>query len=133
MIERISHIGIAVHDLERGIGLYRDVFGMQLLGIEDVAEQGVRVAMFRAGESRIELLEPTSAESPVAKFLASRGPGLHHICYEVDDVDRALKRIGESGVRLIDHESRRGAGDTKVGFLHPNSTGGVLIELNSQV
>lgn len=131
MMKKISHIGIAVHDLDENIRLYRDVLGMEFLGTEEVAEQKVRVAMFRIGESRIELLEPTADDSPVKKYLDSRGQGMHHICYEVEDVDDALKSIGEKGVRLIDKESRIGAENARVGFLHPKSTGSVLIELNS--
>ncbi|HEX04179.1 MAG TPA: methylmalonyl-CoA epimerase [Bacteroidetes bacterium] len=131
MLKKISHIGIAVNNLDENIQLYRDVMGMEFMGIEEVAEQKVRVAMFKIGESRIELLEPTSEDSPVAKFLASRGEGMHHLCYEVDDVDASLKHLDGKGVRLIDKQSRLGAENAKVGFIHPKSTGGVLVELNS--
>ncbi len=132
MMKKISHIGIAVQNLDENVHLYRDVLGMEFLGTEEVEEQKVKVAMFKIGESRIELLEPTADDSPIAKFLASRGQGMHHICYEVDDVDDSLQQVADSGVMLIDKESRRGAGNAKVGFLHPKSTGGVLVELNSQ-
>jgi len=131
MIRKIGHIGIAVRSLDEGIPLYRDVFGLEFHGIEEVAEQKVRVAMFDAGGVHIELLEPTSEDSPIAKFLEKNGPGMHHLCYEVEDVDDALKEIGEKGVRLIDEVSRGGAGGSRVGFLHPKATGGVLTELNS--
>ena len=106
MLKKISHIGIAVSNLDENVHLYRDVMGMDFLGIEEVAEQKVRVAMFKIGESRIELLEPTSDDSPVAKFLATRGQGMHHLCYEVDDVDESLKHMDEQGVRLIDLEEK---------------------------
>jgi methylmalonyl-CoA/ethylmalonyl-CoA epimerase len=131
MLKKISHIGIAVNNLDENVHLYRDVMGMEFVGIEEVAEQKVRVAMFKIGEARIELLEPTSDDSPVAKFLASKGQGMHHLCYEVDDVDESLKHMDEQGVRLIDKTSRVGAENSKVGFIHPKSTGGVLVELNS--
>ncbi len=131
MIKQISHIGIAVHDLEEGIRLYRDVLGLPLLGIEEVEEQKVRVAMFRVGGTRIELLEPTSGDSPIAGYLEKRGPGMHHICYEVEDVQESLEEYRGKGIRLIDQQARTGAGGSRVGFLHPKSTGGVLVELNS--
>ena len=131
MIEKIGHIGIAVRSLEESIPLYRDVFGLPFLGIEEVAEQKVKVAMFDVGGVHIELLEPTSEDSPIAKFMEKNGPGMHHICYKVDDVDESLNEIGAKGIRLIDETSRGGAGGTRVGFLHPKSTGSVLVELNS--
>lgn len=131
MMKKISHIGIAVNNLDENITLYRDVLGMDFLGTEVVEEQKVRVAMFSIGESRIELLEPTSDESPIKKFLDSKGPGMHHICYEVDDVDSALEDVSGKGVRLIDKKARIGAENARIGFLHPKSTGSVLIELNS--
>lgn len=132
MIQKISHIGIAVNTLDESIPLYRDALGLEFHGTEEVAEQKVRVAMFNVGGVHIELLEPTSDDSPIARFLASKGPGMHHICYEVDDVDATLKEVSEKGIRLIDQTSRPGAGGTRVAFLHPKSTGGVLVELNSK-
>ncbi len=132
MINKIGHIGIAVKDLEEGVKLYRDVFGLKLLEIEEVAEQKVKVAIFEVGDVHIELLEPTSEDSPIARHLEKRGPGMHHLCFAVDDVDSSLQEIGEKGVRLIDRESRPGASGTRVGFLHPKSTHGVLMELNSK-
>jgi methylmalonyl-CoA/ethylmalonyl-CoA epimerase len=132
MMKKIEHIGIAVHSLEETIPLYRDVFGLEYHGSEEVAEQKVRVAMFDVGGVHIELLEPTSEDSPIAKYLEKNGPGMHHICYEVEDVNKSLEAIGEAGVRLIDKTARTGAGGTKVGFLHPKSTFGVLTELNSK-
>ena len=132
MIKKIDHIGIAVQSLDESIPLYRDALGLELHGIEEVAEQKVRVAMFDAGGVHIELLEPTSEDSPIAKYLASKGPGMHHICYEVEDVDDALTSLKSKEIRLIDETSRTGADGAKVGFLHPKSTGSVLVELNSK-
>ena len=131
MIRKIDHIGVAVRSLEESIPLYRDAFGLHLHCIEEVAEQKVRVAMFDAGGVHIELLEATSEDSPIAKFIEKSGPGLHHICYEVEDVDTSLKTLIEKGVRTIDQESRGGAGGKRVGFIHPKATFGVLTELNS--
>jgi methylmalonyl-CoA/ethylmalonyl-CoA epimerase len=132
MIRNIGHIGIAVRSLEESIPLYRDVFGLPLIGTEEVVEQKVRVAMFDVGGVHIELLEPTSDDSPIAKYLEKNGPGMHHLCFQVDDVDDSLNSIAARGIRLIDETSRGGAGGTRVGFLHPKSTGSVLIELNSK-
>ena len=131
MMKKIDHIGVAVNSLEESIPLYRDAFGMKLHAVEEVPDQKVKVAMFEVGNVHIELLEPTSPESPIAKFLEKNGPGMHHICYEVEDVDNSLQEIAEKGVRLIDQASRPGAGGKRVGFLHPKSTGSVLVELNS--
>lgn len=131
MMKKIDHIGVAVNSLEESIPLYRDVMGMKLHAIEEVPDQKVKVAMFEVGNVHIELLEPTSPDSPIAKYLEKNGPGMHHICYEVDNVDASLEQIGEKGVRLIDQQSRPGAGGKRVGFLHPKSTGSVLVELNS--
>lgn len=131
MMKKIDHIGIAVHKLEDSIPLYRDAYGMNLHAVEEIAEQKVKVAMFEVGNVHIELLEPTSEDSPIAKFLEKNGEGMHHICYEVEDVDGALKTLGEKEIRLIDKTARIGAGGKKVGFLHPKSTGKVLTELNS--
>lgn len=131
MMKKIDHIGVAVHSLEESIPLYRDAFGMTLHAIEEVAEQKVKVAMFEVGDVHIELLEPTSPDSPIAKFLEKNGPGMHHICYEVDDVDSSLQEIAGKGIRLIDQASRSGAAGKRVAFLHPKSTGSVLVELNS--
>ncbi|WP_305045000.1 methylmalonyl-CoA epimerase [Geoalkalibacter sp.] len=127
--KKISHIGIAVTSLEAAIPLYRDVLGMEFEGTEEVAEQKVKVAFFIAGESRIELLEATTSDSPVAKFLEKNGEGIHHLAYEVDDVKAAIAALQAQGVRLIDNEPRRGAHGTSIAFLHPKATGGVLTEL----
>lgn len=130
-MKKIDHIGIAVNSLEEGIELYRDKLGLHLHSVEEVPDQKVKVAMFEIGEVHIELLEPTSPDSPIAKYLEKKGPGMHHICFEVEDVDKSLTNLGNNEVRLIDQKSRTGAGGKKVGFLHPKSTGSVLMELNS--
>jgi len=129
MTGKINHIGIAVKNLEASMPLYRDILGMAFEGIEEVAEQRVRVAFFAVGESRIELLEPTTPDSPVARFLEKNGEGIHHVAYQVEDVAATLERLRESGVRLIDEQPRTGAHGTKIAFLHPKATGGVLTEL----
>lgn len=128
-IRKISHIGIAVRDLEQQKAFYRDVLGMKLLAEEEVVDQMVKVAMFEVGESRIELLEPTSAESPIAKFLDKRGEGIHHVAYEVDSVGESLAQYKAHGVRLIDAAPRAGAEGAEIAFLHPKATFGVLTEV----
>lgn len=129
MTNKINHIGVAVKSIEASTPFYRDVLGMEFEGTEVVAEQKVKVAFFAVGESRIELLEPTADDSPVAKFLEKNGEGTHHIAYEVDDLEATLARLKEQGVRLIDETPRCGAHDTKIAFLHPKASGGVLTEL----
>lgn len=129
MTKKINHIGIAVKNIEVSLPLYRDVLGMKFEGSEEVADQKVRVAFLCVGESRIELLEPTSPDSAVAKFLEKNGEGIHHIAYEVDDVEAALAELRAKEVRLVDQTPRGGAHGTRIAFLHPKSTGGVLTEL----
>lgn len=129
MTEKINHIGIAVKNLESSIPLYRDQLGMNFEGTEEVIEQKVRVAFLKIGESRIELLEPTSPDSPVAKFLEKNGEGIHHLAYEVEDIDAALADLKQKGVRLIDEKPRSGAHGSLIAFLHPKATGGVLTEI----
>ena len=129
MTNKINHIGVAVKSIEASTPFYRDVLGMEFEGTEVVAEQKVKVAFFSVGESRIELLEPTAEDSPVAKFLEKNGEGTHHIAYEVDDLEAVLARLKQQGVRLIDETPRCGAHDTKIAFLHPKASGGVLTEL----
>lgn len=128
MLKKIDHIGIAVEDLEKAIKLYEKM-GLELDGTEEVADQKVKVAFFPIGEVRIELLEPTSEESPIAKFIAKKGAGIHHIAFRTDDTAAELKKMQEADIRLIDKEPRGGAHNTKIGFLHPKSTLGVLMEL----
>jgi methylmalonyl-CoA/ethylmalonyl-CoA epimerase len=129
MTGKINHIGIAVKNLEASMPFYRDVLGMTFEGTEEVVEQRVRVAFFAVGESRIELLEPTTPDSPVAKFLEKNGEGVHHVAYQVNDIVATLVGLQQSGVRLIDEQPRNGAHGTIIAFLHPKATGGVLTEL----
>lgn len=129
MPKKISHIGIAVKTIDQHLPLYRDVMGMEFEGTEIVAEQKVKVAFFVIGESRIELLEPTAEDSPVARFLEKNGEGVHHIAYEVEDLEAALVELRQQNIRLIDETPRCGAHATRIAFLHPKSTGGVLTEL----
>lgn len=129
MTKKINHIGIAVKNLENAIPFYRDQLGMQFEGTEEVAEQRVRVAFLKIGESRIELLEPTTTDSPVAKFLEKNGEGIHHLAYEVEDIEQVLADFREKGVRLIDEQPRVGAHNSRIAFLHPKSSGGVLTEV----
>lgn len=126
---KIDHIGIATNDIEQMAAIYRDALGLNVVETEEVASQKVRVAMLPVGESRIELLEATAADSPISKFLAKRGPGIHHVAFKVDDIRAALAELKSKGARLIDEEPRTGAGGCLVAFIHPSSTGGVLIEL----
>jgi len=127
--KKINHIGVAVNSIENSVPFYRDILGMTYEGSEEVAEQQVRVAFLGVGESRIELLEPTSPDSPVAGFLGKNGEGIHHIAYEVPDLERALADLQAAGVRLIDQNPRNGAHGARIAFLHPKATGGVLTEL----
>lgn len=129
MLKKINHIGIAVTSIDEAIPFYRDMLGMALLGIEEVVEQKVKVAMLQIGESKIELLEPTSPDSPVARFLEKSGPGVHHLAYEVEDIDAAIVKLESEGTRMIDHTPRAGAHGTRIAFIHPKSSNGVLTEL----
>ena len=129
MLTKINHIGIAVKSLDETIPFYRDNLGMAFAGIEEVAEQKVRVAMLSVGESKIELLEPTSEESPVAKFIEKNGPGVHHVAYEVADIEVAIARLMADGARMIDEKPRAGAHGTLIAFVHPKSSNGVLTEI----
>ena len=129
MTKKINHIGVAVKSIDASAPFYRDVLGMVFEGTEVVAEQKVKVAFFSVGESRVELLEPTADDSPVAKFLEKNGEGTHHIAYEVDDLAATLAKLKAAGVRLIDEVPRCGAHGTRIAFLHPKASGGVLTEL----
>lgn len=129
MFTKIDHLGIAVDNLEEAVHLYRDILGLEFAGEEVVAEQKVKTAFFPLGESSLELLEPTDPESPIAKFLAKRGPGIHHIALRVDDVAQSIAEMKAKGMRMIDEEPRRGAHGAKIAFIHPKSTPGVLLEL----
>ncbi len=129
MLKKIDHIGVAVASLDETMPFYRDQLGMAVKGVEEVMEQKVRVAFLQIGESKIELLEPTSEESPVAKFLEKSGPGIHHIAYEVADIEAAIAKLQQDGVRMIDAVPRNGAHGTRIAFVHPKSSTGVLTEL----
>ena len=128
-VEKIDHIGIAVDSIEKWIGYYKDVLGLEHTTSVEIAEQNIRVAFLKIGESQIELVEPTSDDSPIAKFLENRGSGIHHIAVLVDDIDAALAKHRESGARLIDNEPRMGAHNMRIAFIHPKASGGVLMEL----
>lgn len=125
----IDHIGIATRQLEEATAVWRDALGLELDSTEQVADQGVRIAMLPIGETHIELLEPLTNDSPVGKFLQKRGPGIHHIAIRVDDVQAALAQLKKKGARLIDQTPRVGARGCLVAFIHPSSTNGVLLEL----
>jgi len=124
---RIAHIGIAVGSIEQFLPFYRDVLGIPEAPLDDA--DGARIAGVAAGESLVELLEARDEGSPIAKFVARRGPGIHHVCFAVDDIDAALDRCRAAGVRLIDEAPRPGAEGKRIAFLHPSSTAGVLVEL----
>ena len=129
VIKQIDHIGIAVEDLDRQVKFYNDVLGLKCSEIEEVPDQKVKVAIFPVGEVRIELLQPTAEDSPIARFLEKKGEGIHHIAYLVSDLDTNLKHLKEQEIQLIDSKPRIGAGAHKIAFLHPQSTFGVLTEL----
>ncbi len=129
MIVKVDHVGIAVAALEERLSFWRDGLGMTVAGTESVATEGVRVAFLPAGESRVELLEATRTDSAVAKFIAKRGEGIHHITFQVEAIQPVLDRLKARGVQLLDEAPRAGAGGTKVAFIHPRAAGGVLVEL----
>ena len=128
-VEKIDHIGIAVESIENSLRFYKDLLGLEYEGSEEVAEQNVRIAFLKIGESKIELVEPTSDDSPIAKFLEKRGSGIHHIAITVDNIEAALARHLEAGARLIDEKPRIGAHNMRIAFIHPKASGGVLFEL----
>ena len=128
MIRKIQHVGIAVRSLQEAIPFYRDVLGLPFLGTEEVAEQKIRAAIFRVGESTIEVIESTAPDGPVGKFLEKNGEGVHHLCFQVEDAAAALSRAKAKGIRLIDESPRVGVHGMRIGFLHPKSTFGVLTE-----
>ena len=129
MIKKIAHIGIAVEDLEKALAFYRDVLGLDASPPHVVEEQKVKAVFLPLGETKLEFLEPTGPDSPVAKFLRERGEGVHHIAVTVTDIQAKLEEIEKAGGRLIDRTPRRGAEGGKIAFLHPKSTSGVLLEL----
>jgi methylmalonyl-CoA epimerase len=129
MLAAIDHVGIAVEDIDAALALYRDALGMPLVHRETVAEQGVDAALLDVGDGHVELLQPLGPETPVGKYLARRGPGLHHVAYRVADIDATLSALAGAGLRLIDERPRIGIRGSRVAFLHPASTGGVLTEI----
>ena len=129
MFGRIDHIGVAVADLEAAIDLHVGVYGMELVHRETVTDQGVEAVLLDVGENHVELLFPLGEDTPVGKFLARRGPGLHHVAYQVEDIEAALRSLRDSGMRLIDEEPRIGIRSARVAFLHPGASGSVLTEL----
>lgn len=131
MVRKIDHIAIAVRSIEESLPFYRDQLGIEPTLIKDVPEEGVRIAALPIGDTEIELLEPLGPETAVARFIEKRGPGLHHICFDVADIGRELRRLQENGVPVLDSEPKQGA-VAKIGFLHPKASGGVLIELSER-
>ncbi len=130
-VKSVHHVGIAVGDLDASVLVYEELFGARLEHRESVDEQGVEAASLRVGESRIELLRPLGPDTPVGRFLAKRGPGMHHVAFRVDDVGKELARLRREGARLIDESPRRGLFGLQVAFVHPEATGGVLAEFVS--
>jgi methylmalonyl-CoA/ethylmalonyl-CoA epimerase len=129
MFSAIDHVGVAVEDLEEALAIYRDALAMPLVHRETVSEQGVEAALLDVGGSHIELLQPLGQETAVGKFLAKRGPGLHHVAYRVQSVEDTLATLAQAGMRLIDERPRTGIRGSRVAFIHPSSTGGVLTEI----
>ena len=132
MIKKVDHVSIAVNNLEEGLKTFENLLGIKPSHTEEVPDQGIKAAMIMVGDVEIELIEPTNPDSGVAKFLEKKGEGIHHICFEVDDVDKELESLAAKGVDLIDKQGRKGLAG-KIGFLHPRSTKGVLIELAQKV
>jgi methylmalonyl-CoA/ethylmalonyl-CoA epimerase len=124
---RIAHVGIALPSLDNAATFYREILGLTEVEVSD--SDGARIEAFRAGESLVELLEPSAGDTPIGKFIARRGAGIHHLCFEVDDLDATLEKCRASGIRLIDEVARIGAEGRRIAFLHPSSTDGILIEL----
>jgi methylmalonyl-CoA/ethylmalonyl-CoA epimerase len=129
MFARIDHVGVAVEDLDASIALYEQTYNMKLVHRETVVEQGVEAVLLDVGENHVELLAPLAPDTPVGKFLAKKGPGIHHVAYQVADIDAVLAQLKTAGMRLIDQESRVGIRGSRVAFLHPAASGGVLTEI----
>jgi methylmalonyl-CoA/ethylmalonyl-CoA epimerase len=129
MLSTIDHVGVAVEDIDAALALYRDALGMPLVHRETVTSQGVHAALLDVGDGHVELLEPLGPETAVGKFLSRRGPGMHHVAYRVDDIEETLRALVGAGLRLIDERPRTGIRGSRVAFLHPASTGGVLTEI----
>jgi methylmalonyl-CoA/ethylmalonyl-CoA epimerase len=129
MFTRVDHIGVAVEDLDAALKLYERDYAMTLVHRETVSEQGVEAVLLDVGENHVELLAPIGPDTPVGKFLAKRGPGIHHVAYQVQDIDATLDALREAGLRLIDETPRTGIRNSRVAFLHPAASGGVLTEI----
>ena len=129
MITNINHIGIAVNSIEEQIPFYRDILKFEFLGIEEVSDQKVRVAIFKIGDVKIELLEPTSDQSPISKFIEKKGTGIHHIAYQSDNIEKDISTLKEKDIKMIDENPRSGAHGVKIAFIHPRSSGKILTEL----
>ena len=129
MLARIDHIGVAVEDLDAALALYERDFAIELVHRETVESQGVEAVLLDVGENHVELLAPLGEDTPVGKFLAKKGPGLHHVAYQTADIDAELERLRAAGLRLIDEQPRTGIRGSRVAFLHPAATGGVLTEI----
>jgi methylmalonyl-CoA epimerase len=129
VFDRIDHVGVAVQDLDASLHLYRDLFELDVAHREIVEEQGVEAVLLDVGENHVELLAPLGADTPVGKFLAKKGPGLHHVAYQVSDIDATLDALKAAGTALIDERPRVGIRESRVAFLHPRATGGVLTEI----
>jgi methylmalonyl-CoA/ethylmalonyl-CoA epimerase len=129
MLSAVDHVGVAVEDIDATLAIYRDVLGMPLVHRETVSDQGVDAALLDVGDSHVELLQPLGPDTAVGKFLARRGPGLHHVAYRVESIEETLQTLSAAGVRLIDEAPRTGIRGSLVAFLHPSSTGGVLTEI----
>lgn len=129
MIKKIDHIGIAVKSIDDALKFYEDILGLKCTGIEDVESQKVKTAFLPCGDSEIELLEATDESSPIAKFIEKKGQGMQHVAVKVDDIDKTIEELKAKGIVLIDEKPRYGAGGAKIAFVHPKSTGGILLEL----
>lgn len=132
MVKKIDHIAIAVKDLEEAVRRYREILGLKYLGTETVAEQKVKVAFFQAGDVLLEITAPVSEDSPVSNFLAERGGGIHHISFEVENIEQEIAEWEQKGVTMIDQKARSGAHQSKIAFAHPKSFSGVLVELKEK-
>jgi methylmalonyl-CoA/ethylmalonyl-CoA epimerase len=128
VIKKVDHIGIAVRSLDKALPFYTETLQLPFLGVEEVESQGVKVAFIKAGETKLELLEPTSPESPIAQFIEKRGEGLHHVALGVDSIQERINEMKEKGIRMLQDTPKPGAGGAKVAFMHPKSTGGILYE-----
>ena len=131
-VTKLDHIGIAVKNIDEALAFYRDTLGLSSVGEEVIEEQKVKVAFLPLGDTELELLESTSPDGPVAKFIEKRGEGIQHVALRVENIEEALKELKEKGFRLIDQQPRYGAGNAKIAFLHPKATGGILLEISER-